>query len=75
MRKSNEERVIEKMALLLLSLEPDPHEPDRTFEIAANQASDMAYRANKGWWEIAGKPDFNRRMANLRRLHERRKRK
>lgn len=71
MKLSHQDRVVEKIALLLLTLEPNHFEPDRTFEIATNDAVQMAYRANRAktdptWWEIVGRPHWNARMAQLR---------
>jgi len=65
---TREEKIIEKIALLLLKLDPDDH---GYFEVAAREASDMAYRANKAkndpsWWERAGSPYWNQRMKRLR---------
>jgi len=53
-----------------LTLEKDDHESAR-FSVAANQAVDMAYRADRAltdpsWWEICGLPDWNERMDRIR---------
>jgi hypothetical protein len=71
-RLTHEEKVIEKIALLLLTLEPNRYDPERTLSIACNTAESMAYRAKKAmngdpsWWEIVGKPDWNARMNRIK---------
>lgn len=73
---TKQEKVVEEITLLLLSLPLYRHEPHRTYEIAANEAADMAYRAYKAktedlsWWRVPGRPYFNKLMARLRRKVE-----
>jgi hypothetical protein len=67
MKLSKNEKLIEKIAILLLKLEPDAREPDRTFSMAANHAAGMAYRVHKGWKEVPGRPYYNERLAHLRK--------
>jgi hypothetical protein len=64
-------KIIHKIALLLLSAEPDSFNPDETFNIYANEAADMAHRASKGWWTLGGRPYFNEWMADLKVALER----
>jgi hypothetical protein len=71
MRLSKNEKIVEKIALLLLTVKP-VHNSDVDVEAIAHQAADMAYRANKAlddpsWWKIPGKPNFNERMASLKK--------
>jgi hypothetical protein len=65
---THEERVAEKIAILLLSLSSE-----EAIESASQDALNMALRGNRGWWEIGGKPYFNERMARLRAKLENRK--
>lgn len=71
------ERVAEQIAVLLLSLDPDPsYDEDLPHYLAhiAFNAGDMAYRARNAldsdpsWWEVEGRPHFNSRMARIRRV-------
>jgi len=66
-------KIIRQIALLLLSADPDPLCPDQTLDIYANEARDMAYRAQKGWWTLVGRPYFNEQMAQLKAALERKK--
>jgi hypothetical protein len=54
--------VAEKIALLLFSLGDE-----ETIRRWSNQATDMAVRASRGWWEIPGRPAFNEQMARFRK--------
>ena len=71
MKLSKEEFIARKIALLLLQLEPNNYEPDRTYDIVAHDGVQMAYRAMRSqtdptWWEICGKPHWNERMMDLK---------
>lgn len=73
--QTQREQVVEEIALLLLTLEQSRNKSTLvydTYESAAGAAVDMAYRAHRArsgdvsWWQIAGKPYFNRRMARIK---------
>ncbi len=62
---TKEEKTIEKIALLLLKSGYED------IEYIAHEALDMAIRATKAkddqsWWEVFGRPHFNKRMKRLR---------
>ena len=75
-----ETRTLEKIALLLLTLEKDNFCPEDTYDIFAHQAADLAYRVDRGltdltWRKIPGRPFFNEQMARVRAKYVKRLRK
>lgn len=62
MKLTRHEHVVEQIVILLLSL--DNYE-DRAHAIM--DANDIMQRVEKGWWERAGSPHFNARMARIKR--------
>lgn len=64
---TKDDRVTEKIALLLLRL------PEEKRTQVSHTALDMANRAERGWWELVGSPYYNAQLASLReKIDERR---
>ena len=61
------EKTAEKIALLLLAL------PELERRDIHTMAWDLAERAELGWWEVMGRPYYNKQLASLRRKWEKKK--
>lgn len=71
MKMTNSERMAEKIAVMLLTLELPliqhigVNTQEQLMELVSNEAIDMATRIGRKWYTIPGKPYFNERMASL----------
>ena len=63
---STKEEAIEKIALILLTFE----EEETIYEVSL-EAQNMAVRGARGWWTMPGRPEFNAKMAHLKKKSKR----
>ncbi len=61
MRMTRNEKLAEKIALLLLSL------PEKEIDGVSNDALDLAKRVKREWLVLTGKPYYTKRLASLSR--------
>lgn len=69
-----EERAAERIALILLDFN------ETAAEVILADAADLAARANQAridpyWWTVAGRPRLNKRLAQIKRKLEMRRKK
>jgi hypothetical protein len=58
---TKEEKDAEKIALILIKFKNE-----ESIQSISNDATTMAFRASRGWWELVGAPYFNARMQKLK---------
>lgn len=63
MTENEIEKMAEKIAVMLLKAASTEEE----IEHITNEAQTMAIRGFRGWWEIIGKPYYNKRLAKVKK--------